>query len=279
MLVYIVVQLATMYVSTRIKINKFKKTYTSYGDKGYKIDQQKISDYEYKNSKLNQAIDLVCFLIPGVNIVNTIIRTNKSTNEFKKNVDESNALIPMNDNEIKYYNSLNNINKKILFIVQDNNLENQDLLSEYIKLCLADEDKVLDKKVAQLYYDKLPPISYTINEVKQLSKAIDSSYKLGKVEGVNTAIIGLPDDCEVEKVILKRQDKLETYYYEQIDDERLNDEHFIIYPFGIDYEESDELKDCYKKITDKRDEVRKNSMILNEYHNDTKPYVKVKKSR
>ena len=86
---------------------------------------------------------------------------------------------------------------------------------------MADPNCLLEKNIVQLYYDKLPIISYSLDEVKQLSESINSHYKLGKMNDINTAIIGLPEECTINSAIVRNDDKLLEMDYQEVNEDEL----------------------------------------------------------
>ena len=280
LIIYAVAQVTTMLASIGIKGNTYNKTYKKIGDKGYKISADKVEELlndRPKERKIVQLVDALLFLIPFINVASAVIKRQYDIKKVNESIEKHEALIPMTEEEKLQYSKFNSTLKKATFVSCYDSFSKA--LDE-IKVFIDDENTILKQHIAQLYYEKLPAISYTLEEVKKLSTSIDSSYKLGKIEGINTAIIGLPEDCYIDKVIMKKEDSLERYQYEIMDEENIETEKFIIYPFGVDFNENDKLKACYQKIVDERDKFRKNrkkeTTIYNIYQNDDKPFVRVK---
>lgn len=282
---FMIAQLTSMLVSTKIKADTYKKIYKNIGDAGYKIDVDKIEQIqqeEQKQNKLLQAIETFLFLIPGVNIVSSLAKRIYDTKKTGKLFEKYEVLIPMSEIEYNNYQKLPNILSKVSYVVYSDELNKQyeaDL--KRVKIYLGDKDVVLEDSIAQLYYDRLPALSYTLDEVKKLSDSIELYYKLGKMDGINTAIIGLPnEECNITTTIVKKDDSLEKHDYEIIKEEYMQNERFVIYPFGIDFNENDKLKACYEEILKDRDNYYKNKkskiMNYNFYPTDNKPFVRVK---
>lgn len=286
MTLYILTQLITMGISLKIKHDTYNKTYKDIGDNGYVIDSEKLEQLlneQPKYTRKEELKDVILFLIPGINIANTVIRKNKCVKQLKKSIKENDALKPMSDIEYRFYQKLPNTLSKASYVVysdaQAKQIENK---MKEIKIFFDDEEKVLENNIAQLYYDRLPAIAYSLEEVKKLSSSIDLHYKLGKMCGINTAIIGLPNDnCEIKKTIVKKDESLVKYEYEQKDEEEMKNEKFIIYPFGTDFNENDKLKECYDEIIESRDNIKKgfNNRVTsyNIYTTEDKPIVRVKR--
>ena len=286
-MIYILSQLVTMFISVAIKMNKFLKTYKKIGDNGFKIDSQKMENISNKKEESNlkksiiNVLDLILFFIPGINMISASISSNITKTEFLKRLEQNNALIPMTDEEYEFYNNLSSISKKINFVSYHDEISKR---IDYIKTLLDEERTVLEKNIAQLYYDKLPPIAYTLEGIKKLSNAIDSNYKVGIMDGINVAIIGLPkEECKINYVILRNKNSLEQYEYKELNEKDINNNNnkFIVYPFGFDFEENDELKNSYQDIIDNRNYFRKNkrsSMIkFNDINLNNKEKIYVKK--
>ena len=278
MIIFIITQIATMGISIKIKYDTYRSIYKHMGDSGYKIDPNILNDI-IKNKKPNKIRDMVnitLFVIPGINIISSVINRLIDTKKFGEELINNKALSSMTDLEMKAYQKLNTTNKKITFVLCCDEIN-----KEYDKIMTYFEDSniLLQKNIAQLYYEKLPQIAYTLDEVKMLSKTIQSDYKIGKIDGVNSAIIGLPQNSTIEEVILKKEKSLNRYQFEKMDEEETRNGKFIVYPFDFDFEGNEELKKCYKEIIDIRDNNRKNMYIRSinvnkDIQKDVKTYVK-----
>ena len=91
---------------------------------------------------------------------------------------------------------------------------------------------VVDHGLTTLYYGPLMPLNYTLDEVKRLNEATNYSYRIGKIDGKNVAIIGIPNpDSPVSRIQLKSEDYKITHTYEKMTEEEAQDKTFTVYPF------------------------------------------------
>lgn len=276
---YILAENITACISFSLRKNVVNKYIEKIGNKGYKVDFDKFVEVTENKKIGDQNLKtIISFAIPGINIINCMIKNHKEIKKINKELEENNAFIPMNEFEKEQYNKLPDKNSKVQFVMVCEKLS-QEIIDAFQKtmLYIADPNDLLEKNIAQLYYDKLPIISYSLDEVKQLSKSINSHYKLGKMNDINTAIIGLPEECTINYTIVRNDKDLLEMEYQELNEDELENKKFVVYPFNIDFEESQELKECYQKIIDKRDnKTSGTSIVYNTYYNDDKPYVKKK---
>lgn len=279
--IYILVENITACISFSLRKNVVNKYIEKIGDKGYKVDFDKFVEVTENKKIGDQNLKtIISFAIPGINIINCMIKNHKEIKKINKELEENNAFIPMNEFEKEQYNKLPDKNSKVQFVMVCEKLS-QEIIDAFQKtiLYMADPNYLLEKNIVQLYYDKLPIISYSLEEVKQLSDSINSHYKLGKMNDINTAIIGLPEECTINSAIVKNDDKILEMDYQEVNEDEYVNKKFVIYPFNIDFNESQELKECYQKIIDKRDNKTTNgkSIVYNTYYNDDSVYTYVKK--
>lgn len=285
MLLLIIAHITTMIASLKIKLDTYKNIYKQIGDAGYKVDFDKLIVIleNQKNSNIKKIIDSILFVIPGINLINSSVCRLIETKKFNKNLEKYDVLVPMTNYEKYVYNNLESTSKKISFVLTCNTIEKEFgeikvLSAEEVKVYLDDCNSILKNNgIAQLYYEKLPQIAYTLNEVKKLSNSINSHYKLGTIDGIKTAIIGVPEDCNIDFVIIRRDKCLEKNEYKTIEDEEVKDAKFIVYPFGIDFEESNELKQCYQDIINERTYTKKSLFNISTYTKENKSILYVKK--
>lgn len=277
-LLFVVAQLVTMLVSVKIKMDTYKNEYKKLGDKGYKINSEKVIQMieDEKNSRVHDFVDAFLFVLPGINIISSTVQRVIETKKFTEKIEKFDALLPMTDEEIEKYQRLDSVAKKATFVSCYDTV-----IKAYNDIHIYFESNIdlLDKHIAQLYYEKLPAISYTLEEIKKLSNSIESSYQIGKADGLNTAIIGLPNkQFDIDNILVIKNDKIEKYDYETIDEKDAKNERFIVYPFGMDYNESETLQKCYQDILNDRDNARKNNANrFNRYSNDDKAFIRVKR--
>lgn len=278
---YILAENITSIIAVTLRKNSVYNYIDKIGKKGYKLDYEKFCEIT-KDKKIgdHKLKTIISFMIPGINIINCVIKNHIEIKKINKELEDNNAFIPMDENEIEYYNTIKEKQSKVQYLLMCDELTKTfNDITEKALLYLTDAKVLLEKNIVQLYYDKLPIISYSLEEVKQLSDSINSHYKLGKMNDINTAIIGLPEECTINSAIVKNDDKILEMDYQEVNEDEYVNKKFVIYPFNIDFEESQELKDCYQKIIDKRDNkvTNNNQVVYNIYYNDERPYTSVKK--
>ena len=104
---------------------------------------------------------------------------------------------------------------------------------------------IVDHGLTSLYYEPLMSLDYTLDEVKRLNEATTYSYRIGKIDDKNVAIIGIPNpDSPVSRIQLKSEDYKITHTYEKMTEEEAQDKTFTVYPF------MSETDDKVQKVVD-----------------------------
>ena len=97
------------------------------------------------------------------------------------------------------------------------------------------------------------PLDYTLDEVKRLNEATTYSYRIGKIDGKNVAVIGIPNpDSPVSKIQFKAEDYKITHTYEKMTEEEAQDKTFIVYPFTTHEDTQADVNKIIKEIKQSR---------------------------
>ena len=107
--------------------------------------------------------------------------------------------------------------------------------------------------LVSLCYEKLMPLDYTLDEVKRLNEATTYSYRIGKMDGRNIAIIGIPNPNGTIKKIRSKEDNYNTIHmYENMTEEEAKNKTFTVYPFTIYEETQSEVEKVVQEIKKSR---------------------------
>jgi len=221
-------------------------------ENGYKLDMETLQKYQQEysqnNDKKKRNLAKILLLTPGVNLIFMTFNSYK----FKRNVmtDETvrKTLIDMTDDEKEEYAKIDNYFEKVMFTLT------------------SEKDAIIRKNssgiqvgTAAIYHEALPEV-YTVEEIKKLNSVTKDTYRLGIIDGVPTAIIGIPGEDRPVKIIkFKDEDYKVSHKYVHISEWTARDKSFVVYPFFNHYPE--ELEKCNREIIEaKNSENRKISV-------------------
>lgn len=206
-------------------------------ENGYKFDKnrmervKKLKENENGNEKHEKKSPLGVFLMvtPVVNVIWTGIRFSKLRDKIMDYPEIRELLTPMTDNEKEFYSRLNDRNDKIKFMLLSMSVDKMDGIGH---MALINEAL---------------PDTYTLDEVKKLNRETMGTYRLGMVDSVPTAIIGIPDkDRIVTGVKFKNEDYKMSHNYVNMSEWDVEDKRFIVYTFPCSYD--DEIEQCREEI-------------------------------
>ena len=239
----IVGELATVVGSIAISLNGVVDSVLEISKNGYKIDKSVLDEYEKRQVKekkektngLKKALDVVLLFVSGVNLLRAGIENIKMKKSVMNDPQIKEALIPMTDREKEQYAKMEGKMKKLIFTAFTTAKENEE--EEFMGF-IGKRLIVVDHGLTSLYYEKLMPLSYTLDEVKKLNEATTYSYRIGKVDGINVAIIGIPNsNSSVSRIQFKAEDYKITHTYDKMTEEEAKDKTFVVYPFTTNNEE------------------------------------------
>lgn len=249
----IIGELATVIGSSYIILNGALDSVLEISKNGYKIDKNTLDEFSKKQKKEKQSknkgikrlLGGIILFTPGVNLISSIIKVNKLKKSVMSDPMIKEALIPMTDKEKEQYAKMEGKMQKLAFTAFTTKKGNND--EEFFGF-VGNRPIVVDHGLTAIYYEELMPLDYTFDEVKRLNDATTYSYRIGKIEDKNVAIIGIPNpDSQVSRVQFKKENYSITHAYEKMTEEDAQDKTFVVYPFTTHYEEDvqkviDEIK-------------------------------------
>lgn len=250
----IIGEFGTIAGSFYIMINGTINSMLEIAKKGYKYKKNELDEYLNNNNnkeKANRfeiALRLVLFLIPGVNLLNAIINSHKIKTIMLNDPTIKKFLIPMTDKEKEQFSKMKGKNEKFKFTAVISGKENDD--EEFFGF-IGNQAIVVDHGLTSIYNEKLLPLDYTLDEVKELNEATTYSYRIGTIGGKNIAIIGIPNpDSPVKRIQFKSENYKMTHTYNIMTEEEAQDKKFIVYPYTTHNEE--EVQKIIEKIKQAR---------------------------
>lgn len=249
----IVGELATIIGSVAISVNGAFDSVLEISKKGYKIDKNVLDEIQKKqaeekqkkNNGVKKLLGVILLLVPGVNLINASIKSVKLKKSVMNDPQVKQAIVPMTEKEKEQYAKMETKMQKLAFTTFT--IENKNEEKEFFGF-IGKRPIVVDHGLTSLHYEELIPLAYTFDEVKRLNDATTYSYRIGKIEDRNVAIIGIPNpDSPVSRVQFKKENYNITHAYEKMTEEDAQDKTFVVYPFTTHYEEDvqkviDEIK-------------------------------------
>lgn len=255
-------ELGTVVGSFVIQFNGVLDSFLEIPKNGYKIDKAILDDYQKrqdeaekeKKSASNFALGTLLLLIPGVNLVFSGIKVAKMKKAVMNDPKIKEALVPMTEKEKEQYSQLDGKLQKLLFSAYTLSKENEE--EEFFGF-IGNRPIVVDHGLTSLHYDFLLPLAYSFDEVKKLNEVTNYSYRVGKVDGRNIAIIGIPNpDSHVSRVQFKAENYKMTHTYENMTEEEAKDKTFIVYPFIQNDEILEKFEKCIEEISKSREDKK-----------------------
>ncbi len=273
-------EIVTVIASANMIVNGVIESFSEIGDKGLRIDKNKLSKDD--NSSAGDIINLnfslkglntlakVSLLVPGVNLITAAVIKKK----FKKGLTESKefqkCLVPMTEVEQMGYNACNSKQEKMHFLLITAQLEeDQELIA-----CADGRAVVCDNNLTIIREEPLVHLAYTFDDVKRLNEATGHTYRIGKVNGSNVAVIGiLGDDYQIKKISFG--ENTQKYEFVPMSEEEAKNQKFVVYPASKEDEEK--TKDTINEILkDRRENEKKRRMeFIGDSFKDSNPEVKV----
>lgn len=248
----VIVELVTVLISILLKFYGVINSVLNIYDKGYKLssDIDRILD-ECDAKNVRGLIEDVLLFVPVVNLVSAGVSNLIYKNNVFDNAKKENILIEMNELEKRQYENLNNKFQKFVFVTLMTNSNGNTIIQ-----IINNIPTIVELGLLSLDYDRLLPLSYTLEEVKKLNSITKLNYKLGIVDGINIAIIGLPGlDMEINRVQFKSENYENKYMFKEMADDE--NKRFVIYPYCDDFDV--ELEKGIEEIRN----MRKNKNIDN----------------
>lgn len=251
----IVGELATVIGSVAIILNAGFDSILEISKNGYKIDKSVLDEFkkQQKKQKSNLAkrfVNTVLLLVPGINLINANVRSNKIKKSVMDDPQIKEAIVPMTEKEKEQYAKMKGKLEKLEFTAITTIKEDEEEFFGFV----GKRPIVVDYGLTSLPYEKLMPLNYTLDEVKRLNEATTHSYRIGKVDGKNVAIIGIPNpNSPVSRIQLKSENYKITHTYEKMTEEEAKDKTFTVYPFMS--EEDEKVQEIVDEIKQSRIEM------------------------
>ncbi len=270
----ILIELITVISSCLIKLNSHFDKLLSLSKKGYKIDYDTYEQYLHnaalKEDK-NKILNTILLLIPGINLLNSLISEYQVINEKDPLIEENK--IPMSEKEIKEYNSLKNRYQRqfynLFMYIEDTN--EKDLIFEGL------QPVIIDNYLLKLN-EKILPLSYSLDEVLKLNNLTNYSYRIGTVDNINTAIIGIPNSTyKLARVQYNYDDDFTTHDFKEMTLEDAKDKKFIVYLFDPSEELKNKVDEGIKEIQITRQEKEHKPIISNFYPTNNYELKRIRK--
>lgn len=241
---------------------------------GYKISKDVFDKYDEmrmnseNSNSLKRFLNIVLLLIPGINIGYSIFKNYSLRKNIMKSLDINNALVLMTEEEKENYLNCFNKKEKLMYFLFlcDKEKEEENFLN-------PKKVVVLERGVECLRYEKLPD-TFSLDEVRKLNIATNYTYRIGIVNDVYTAIVGIPNPNTIFTRI--RFNDSNVHYFINVDEGEVHDKKFVVYPFMREFYSDNKMQDIYNNILINRANSGKinNSEMVNEDNISNKKLVK-----
>jgi hypothetical protein len=222
------------------------------------MNEKKEKGDEVLTNNFKDYVSTILSLIPFVNLIYMFIICYKEYKEILDDPDIKRTIIPMTEEEKKGYEYLGGIFEKIEYI--DNlNERPKPMFSWFTEKGVA----VIGYETTNdlyIYDDELKPLGYSLEEVKKINSVTNNSYIIGRIEGKNVAIVGVPHhEFVINRIFFTREEYRIPYIFESINEE--DTKNYTIYPFPST--NMDDIKPIISEI-----EQLRNSRNLNYFEHN-----------
>ena len=253
----IVGEIATVIGSLAIIVNAGFDSVLEISKKGYKIDKNVLDEVQKKQAEekkqkanlFNRVLGPILLLVPGVNLINACIEGAKLKKSVMNDPQIEEYIVPMTEKEKEQYAKMKGKLQKLTFTVFTASKENEEEFFGFI----GKRPIVVDHGLTSLYYEELLTLDYTLDEVKRLNEATTYSYRIGKIDGKNVAVIGIPNPrSPMSRIRFKAEDYKITHTYEKMTEEEAQDKTFTVYPFTIHDDTQADVEKIVQEIKQSR---------------------------
>lgn len=252
----IIGELVTVVGASAIIFNAGIDSILEISKNGYKIDKSVLDEYKKKQSEekhgkngIKKILEILLILVPGVNLVNAGIKAEKMKKTVMTDPKIKDAIVPMSDNEKEQYKKMSTKMQKLIFTSFTVEKEEEEEFFGFI----GKRPIVVDHGLTSLYYEELLPLNYTLDEVKRLNETTNFSYRIGKIDDKNVAIIGIPNpNSPVSRIKFKSEDYKITHPYEKMTEEEAKDKTFTVYLFEKNEDTDEKIEKVIEEIRQSR---------------------------
>lgn len=252
----IVGELATIVGTVAINLNTAMDSVLEISKKGYKIDKSVLDEYQKKQAEkskktsgIKKVLGTLLILIPGVNLLKAGIKGAKLKKSIMSDPQIKAAIVPMTNKEREEYEKMEGKMQKLIFTAFTTAKENEEEFFGFI----GKRPIIVNHGLTSLYYEELLPLNYTLDEVKRLNEATTFSYRIGKIDGKNVAVIGIPNsDSLVSRIQFKSEDYKTIHTYEKMTEEEAKDKTFTVYPFTTLEDTKENIEKIIEEIKQSR---------------------------
>lgn len=226
-------EVATIAGSIAISLNACIDLVLEISKNGYKIDRDKLEEIQAKEEKKKSRIwgkvlGTTLLLLPGVNLAYASIQAIKMKKELINNPEVKEMLVPMTDKEKEQYEKMEGKIRKLEFTAFTAVMNEEEEFVGFI----GKKAIIVDHGLTTLDYEELLPLDYTLDEVKRLNEITKHTYRIGKIDGKNVAIIGIPNpDYPISRIEFKSEDYNIAHDFKKMTDDEAKDKTFTVYPF------------------------------------------------
>lgn len=264
---FILLEIGTFALSVFIKVKGAMDATISLAEEGYIIDKNKYLDKEKygtlktkKKSELFNNLRFISWFIPGVNVIWSTVDFIKSKKDIKEELFDNDVYIKIPDHKVESLKSIDSKLTKLVFIA--NLADDKDIVAVSNNRVF-----VLDSNNVKLKYEKLLPLDYTLNDVKQLNNLTGYTYRVGTMDNENVAIIGIPSNTtKVDKIKFPNEKTFDKpHMFEEMDLDVAKNKTFSVYPYTW---EERFANDIYKSIDDMKKARNINVEDSNNYYDN-----------
>ena len=237
----------TILASLIIDSKEKKNSIVELAKNGYRFDRDSYELYELskkqKSSILKKTGRFLLHLLPGVNIVSSVIIGKKESEELLSDEGIISQMVCMNKNErILYYAMPDHLKYQFATsLLEDYNNQNEVPNEHLVDSLLQQSDST------RLYYQKIMKKQYSFDEVLSLNEILGNDVRFGIMDGNYVAIIGIP---EIEKptafVSFESENFRTIHEFTPITLDEARDKKFDVYPFALTEELEREINNSNK---------------------------------
>lgn len=234
----IIGEIFTIYKSKKITMSSYDDAILEISERGYKLDFYKYLELNEGKEQIEinigeiSIMTLATSLIPGLNILFALNRRKKIINNFLKDESIKKSLIELTDEEKKIYSNLDNKLSKFSYTLFN-------MTKKYDEEVFLDFDNDINPDIYSYDFGKqkiegdiLLPLSYSFDDVKRINDSSSGLFKVGKIDDINVAIVGIDDNEKMfKRLTFKRDNYNEVYNFTEMNEEEAKDERFVIYPY------------------------------------------------